>query len=443
MSLYALLFWLVGCMPAIKPDLQLQVPFLNNQKKIPLRIAIFVPEDSMSYNQAIRYPGPCFGDPDLLPADYGTLFLSTLEQTLKQVFEEVSTTAELSKDSNSDGILVATLKEIGYTETCPAQGAWYTMAKGEIKFLDKQMNEIWKSYIIEKKYNLETMQVLFSTLPNPAAMGEAGVKAVSALIEAWAKDILVSTEINRYARKYGPEPLGSEQIAGTAGMQRAAQIKPSIFIGYPKGDESVVEENTRLLGYVTCPNRVEKIEVYVNKQEFSLNDLWVDEPFPVNGLRGFPLDLNIPLAVGENKVLVRLLDKQGYMVQQKLAVKRLQLEDQQYGTSTVLSGLPGRMPDMPEPKMKETITSENFMMVIGDWVKQTALSDYNKGNRMYDQHRFERAAFYYNKAIKTNPLAQAYHNLGLTNKAQGQSEKAAESFSKACKMGLKESCGIH
>jgi TolA-binding protein len=78
--------------------------------------------------------------------------------------------------------------------------------------------------------------------------------------------------------------------------------------------------------------------------------------------------------------------------------------------------------------------------VLGQWVKETAKSDYNKGNVMFDQGRFARAAYYFRKAIKTAPMGEAWFNLGLSEKALGNESNASEAFSAACRMDISPAC---
>ena len=82
------------------------------------------------------------------------------------------------------------------------------------------------------------------------------------------------------------------------------------------------------------------------------------------------------------------------------------------------------------------------MEVLGDWVRDTAKTDYNKGNTMFDQGRYTRAAYYYRKSIKTEPLGQAWFNLGISEKALGNETKASEAFATACQMQISQACNV-
>ncbi len=225
--------------------------------------------------------------------------------------------------------------------------------------------------------------------------------------------------------------------SGQATLRDISQDRPSIFLAHPKDDQQVAEETVPLLGYVTSLNKTQKLKLFINKQRQFVDEMWSNNPIVTTGLRGYPLDLAIPLELGKNTIEIQVLDQEGFMASQTVAVTRIELQESR---SASIANLPPRAPDLEEQQRSANVTQENFMEVIGGWVKQTAVSDYNKGNRMYDAGRLERAAYYYQKAIKTNPFGQAFFNLGLSQLGLNQDEQARLAFAKACELGEQRGC---
>ena len=226
--------------------------------------------------------------------------------------------------------------------------------------------------------------------------------------------------------------------------EKTFQEKPTIFVAYPKNHDELAEETVDLIGYVTSDNRTEKFKIYVNNKPLELENLWTGRAVEYQGLRGFPLRLRIPLEMGRNKIELSVLDKAGYLVDHSVHVRQIKLDEPENTTTTQIATLseplPKRLPDIKIKRSDAEVDPNNFMAAIGDWVKQTAFADYNKGNSMYDQNRLERAAYYYAKAIKTSAFPQAYFNLGLTQKALNKKSAAKESFSKACQLKIEKAC---
>ena len=224
---------------------------------------------------------------------------------------------------------------------------------------------------------------------------------------------------------------------GQATLRDISKDRPSVFLAHPENDQQVAEEMVPLLGYVTSLNKTQKLKLFINKQRQFVDEMWNNNPIVTTGLRGYPLDLAIPLELGKNTIEIQVLDQEGFMASQTVSVTRIELRESRSGS---VADLPPRAPDLEETQRSANVTQENFMEVIGGWVKQTAVSDYNKGNRMYDSGRLERAAYYYEKAIKTNPFGKAFFNLGLSQLGLQQDEKARLAFAKACELGEERGC---
>ena len=239
-------------------------------------------------------------------------------------------------------------------------------------------------------------------------------------------------------------PSKKEEIAralrvgrGEATPRDISKDRPAIFLVQPKDDQQVAEEMVPLLGYVTSLNKTQKLKLFINKQRQFVDEMWSNNPIATTGLRGYPLDLAIPLELGKNTIEIQVLDQEGFMASQTVSVTRIELQE---SMSASIADLPPRAPDLEEQQRSANVTQENFMEVIGGWVKQTAVSDYNKGNRMFDAGRLERAVYYYQKAIKTNPSGKAFFNLGLSQLGLKQDEKARLAFAKACELGEEKGC---
>ena len=228
-----------------------------------------------------------------------------------------------------------------------------------------------------------------------------------------------------------------------SGRKPALRAKPTIYVATPKSGEQVADASVDFIGYINAHNRTDKIEVFVNNKQVPVDNLWSGIKINIKGLRGFPVRWSVPVKVGSNKIDLNVLDKAGFLVSHSINVKRIKLQEK---APTVrkkpsqIAGLPQRMESIDLRKQDQNVTPENFMAVLDSWVKDTAKSDYNKGNSMYNQGRYERAAYYYKKSIKTDPMSQAYFNLGLAQKALGQDDEAKKSFNSACEMKEEQGC---
>lgn len=262
-------------------------------------------------------------------------------------------------------------------------------------------------------------------------------------MEPIASALLNSPELARIAG--GPqEPIGASQskpsMADAKSTIDPGTVKPSIFIAYPKDVEELAEDSINVVGYVTSTNRTEKFGVFVNRFPLNVSSLWTDAPLETKGLRGYPVELTVPLQMGENRIQLQVKDEEGFVERKTLIINRIEIIEDTQITSIV--GLPPRFPNVEVVIRDQSVTSDNFMAVLGDWVKDTAKSDYNKGNTMFDQGRFARAAYYYRKSIKTEPLGHAWFNLGISEKALDHENKAGEAFSNACRLQISHACDV-
>ena len=267
------------------------------------------------------------------------------------------------------------------------------------------------------------------------------VHAIGSLPSGWI-------EVAREGRPIGWAHTDGLKAEGATGSGEQAKKptygeKPSIYVAFPKGGEQVAENDIDFIGYVSSHNRAERIEIRVNNRLVPLTRLWTDYEVQTKGLRGFPVRFRVPLELGTNKIDLDVLDQAGFLVNHSLSVSRIQIAERSRTGSTPttpIAGLPARLEDLPESQASQAVTADNFIAVLGDWVKETAKSDYNKGNRMFDEGRFERAAYYFQKSIKTNAFSAAYFNLGITRRALGDETAARQAFEKACDLDEAKGC---
>jgi len=218
-----------------------------------------------------------------------------------------------------------------------------------------------------------------------------------------------------------------------------AQHKTTIHVAYPKEGEQIADERITLLGYVTSANKTKSLKLFVNRKRQFVDELWRGSPIETIGLRGYPLDLSVPIEKGKNIIEIRVLDHEGFMVNHRIEVNRIEIAETQVASSVSLGR---RLPDLESKPQDKQVNEKNFAVVIEDWVKQTAVSDYNKGNRMYDDGRLERAAYYYRKSVRTDPIAPAFFNLGLALKGIGNEHDARQAFVKACEQKEERACDM-
>ncbi len=240
------------------------------------------------------------------------------------------------------------------------------------------------------------------------------------------------------AAKNEANPLQYSKSQKPAAVE-PVQHKPAIHIAYPKGGEQIADERVNLLGYVTSTNRTKNLKLFVNRKRQFVDELWRGNPIESVGLRGYPLDLLVPIEAGKNIIEIRVLDQEGFMANHMIEVQRIQIAETQVASPVTLEK---RLPDLEPKPQDQQVNEQNFAVVIEDWVKQTAITDYNKGNRMYDEGRLERAAYYYRKSLRTEPITPAFFNLGLALKGLGNESDAQQAFVKACEQNEKRACDM-
>ena len=235
-------------------------------------------------------------------------------------------------------------------------------------------------------------------------------------------------------------------MALATGQATTLGKRPSIYVAYPRSNTQVAENMVDVIAYVKSDNRAQKMEVRVNNELVPIDTLWADYDVQYQGLRGFPLRWRVPLSkIGINHIDINVTDRQGFLVSQRIEVVRIELGEEKTPTTTVgetATLLAARLENISKGESDTEVTPENFMAILGDWVKDTSYSDYNKGNSMLDQGRYQRAAYYFNRAIKTNEFGEAYYNLGLSQHAQGLQADASAAFQKACGLDITQACEL-
>lgn len=296
--------------------------------------------------------------------------------------------------------------------------------------------------LIRRIDTYETLSVVMASL-NPGANLEKGYEAAERLSEAVVMDFLKqfpTQEAAAAAERYR-ETVSASSAGGRDDQTATIRDKPSVFIAFPKDEVEVAEETVAVFGYITSLNLTDRFRVLVNRLPLSVEELWTDSPIDTKGLRGFPVDLNVPLQMGDNRIELQVLDRQGFLERKTVLVRRIALEEKAAAIAPP-TGLPDRLPDVAVDRQRGDVTANNFIAVLGQWVTQTAKTDYNKGNVMFDQGRFARAAYYFRKAIKTSPMGEAWFNLGLSETALGNNAEASEAFSNACRLEISAACTL-
>ena len=316
--------------------------------------------------------------------------------------------------------------EFGRSETIQTLGAsYYTDVRTAIKTLKYYKNEedvgYLKKFLIAKdaktqKLAIESIEYITGGTLSPDQLAELKKSATE-----------LSTALKTGERK------------------DKLREKPTIYVAFPKGAEEIAERNIDFIGYVSSHNRTEYIEVLVNNRPVPVDSLWTNFSVRTKGLRGYPVRWRIPVSVGANRIDVNVLDQAGFLVNHSVTVKRIELVEKtrpKDQAPTPVGDLPARMADLQLAQPNEKVTADNFMAVLGGWVKQTAKTDYNKGNSMFDQKRYERAAYYYSKSLKTDPAAVTYFNLGVVHLALDKKKQARASFQKSCELKGERACPL-
>lgn len=186
-----------GC--TIQPVLVESTTPISISERIPLNVALYVPEASRNLNYVRDLPG-CINVEPPLPADYGGLFVKNLEATFSQLFNKVSIITTTSEGENYDAVIAASMTELLAKVPCLASPASYVIAKGTCRVDINNGENVWRSN--RNETNLEQNFTF-----NSRDFGAAFSLAISSLCNQWVNDMIMDNQVLEYAKNPGRQVI--------------------------------------------------------------------------------------------------------------------------------------------------------------------------------------------------------------------------------------------
>jgi hypothetical protein len=201
-----LILTLTACVGQISPILKKESHPIEVGPKIPLKVALLVPDAARNLN-IIYYPDCIDG---ITPAPYGVLFQETTREILGQIFSEVSLIRSLYEAEKGayDTFMEATLSELHWELACALDNPNHRInAKGNLRVLDKGGRTVWKSQ--QGSQIVPTPHV--SDIENlDEDVGMYISKTIGLLVAGWAKELINSPEFLHYAKTLKSAPAPAE-----------------------------------------------------------------------------------------------------------------------------------------------------------------------------------------------------------------------------------------
>jgi hypothetical protein len=167
-----------------------KIPNIALNSKLPLKVALYIPESTRNYSQPTDVSHGCIGMH--VTGNFGQIFAGTVEGTLKQVFEELNVVKQPSA-GNNDVLVEADMTEYIYKAGCAANRSSYGTVKGDIWALDRHGKEIWRSK--------ETSKTLDFYESGSGTWQEFVPKSMASLIGTWAQELISQPQIKHFQKK--------------------------------------------------------------------------------------------------------------------------------------------------------------------------------------------------------------------------------------------------
>ncbi|MBM4270595.1 MAG: hypothetical protein FJ139_00310, partial [Deltaproteobacteria bacterium] len=215
---------LAGCGP-INLNLRPDVPNLHIYDRMPVRVALLVPESTRNFSMGIKEESGCLGQQDIAPMkSYGEVFEETVNGVFSQIFKETVLVRQ-PRVQGYDFTVEATMDYFSYRLGCLISPPIFSYTvKGGMRVLDSGGREIWRSKTTSKKVDINVMPMAFS----PAGIYEQMAKDISAVIASlaggWGYELKTSPDVQQLAMKKAPTVVMTTPIS-PSGVKGASPNK--------------------------------------------------------------------------------------------------------------------------------------------------------------------------------------------------------------------------
>jgi hypothetical protein len=298
--LVALALASMGCAVSHRPTPRVEVravPLLVKDR-VPLRAAVFVPEEQMNR----RYRAS-FTTPGLDAFDFEFALGETLQNSLLLSFNQVFDRVTVARAQPAPGAYHLTLvprivdQRWELFGSAFANGARFVVS-GALEVLD----ESGKRLIVA---NAEGRGSTGSG--GPIALGNntgpAISEALADMIRRWSEQILPSAELEGYVSRARPPGV---QAVGSGGPPATSEI--TISFSHPAEKARLTDETITLVGLISAAKGVQRLDLVVNGLPVPVSR---DVRVQSTGVQNHPFTAQIPLRPGENLIALTAVDTAG------------------------------------------------------------------------------------------------------------------------------------
>ena len=192
----AIVLLLTACVGQINPILKKEMPGMEIGSKIPLKVALFIPEASRKLT-VIEHPG-CIDS--ITPAPFGEFFQDSAREVFSRVFSEISSIQSMyeAERGEFDAVLEATLRNLDWAFACALDNPNHHInAQGSLRVMDRKGKVVWQSKKTDQAYRTPHVSNVKNLNED---VGEYISKAILLLNEGWAGELINSPEFLQYAR---------------------------------------------------------------------------------------------------------------------------------------------------------------------------------------------------------------------------------------------------
>jgi hypothetical protein len=154
--------------------------------KLPLKAAVYISESTRNYTQPTDVSRGCLAMH--VTGNFGQIFAGTVEGTLQQVFEDLTVVKQRAAGAY-DIIVEADMTEYIYKAGCMGNPGSYGIVKGNIRALDANGREIWRSKETSKRSSFT------------GSWQEFVPESMTSLIGTWAQELTSQPQIRQLQRK--------------------------------------------------------------------------------------------------------------------------------------------------------------------------------------------------------------------------------------------------
>lgn len=163
-----------------------QLPDAAILDKLPLKAALYIPDSTRNYTQPIDVSSGCLAMN--VTGKFGQIFAETVEGTLRQVFEDLTVVKQPAAGA-FDILVEADMTEYIYKAGCMGNPGSYGIVKGNIRALDGNGREIWRSKEISKRSSFT------------GSWQEFVPESMTSLVGTWAQELTSQPQIRQLQKK--------------------------------------------------------------------------------------------------------------------------------------------------------------------------------------------------------------------------------------------------